>query len=208
MRSQRVNVPRSRFDCKCDPSVCHAFPDAVVSIDCRFVRPLTLRSSGLSSRRSNRWACGHRFVLRCLLVSCPHAWRTLQFRVMRLITYRPIEPRNVPIGDARHRRSHDLRRTFITLARVDGARGDILEHVTHAQRGDIINVYTSLRWAALCEEVAKLKVERRQGHLHALNKNDQTDPRRAPTFTTLPTTASTIAVARVAEAWKTRGSQS
>jgi len=104
----------------------------------------------------------------------------------------------------RHRRSHDLRRTFITLARVDGARGDILEHVTHARRGDIINIYTSLPWAALCEEVAKLRIERRQGHLHALNKDGQDDPRRAPSFTTVATTESTIAAARVAEAWKTR----
>ncbi len=107
----------------------------------------------------------------------------------------------------RHRRSHDLRRTFITLARVDGARGDILEHVTHAQRGDIINVYTSLPWAALCEEVAKLKIERRGGHLHARTEDDEKDPdpRHPPTFTTVPTTATAIAAERVATAWKNKG---
>lgn len=107
----------------------------------------------------------------------------------------------------RPRRSHDLRRTFITLCRVDGARGDILENVTHAQRGDIIDIYTSLPWAALCEEVAKLKISRRQGHIHALGSK-MDDPRQAPTFTTVPTTASTIAAARVLEAWKTRDPKS
>lgn len=44
----------------------------------------------------------------------------------------------------RSRRGHDLRRTFITLARADGARADLLEMITHAPRGDIINIYTSM----------------------------------------------------------------
>jgi integrase len=61
----------------------------------------------------------------------------------------------------RHRRGHDLRRTFITLVRVDGGRKDILEAVTHSPRGNIIDIYTSLPWTSLCEEVAKLKVELR-----------------------------------------------
>jgi len=60
----------------------------------------------------------------------------------------------------RRRRGHDLRRTFITLARVDGARKDILEMITHNPKADILDVYTSLPWPSLCEEVAKLKVRR------------------------------------------------
>lgn len=63
----------------------------------------------------------------------------------------------------RRRRGHDLRRTFITLAQVDGARRDLLETVTHGQRGDIINIYTSFPWPALCDEVAKFKIELREG---------------------------------------------
>lgn len=59
----------------------------------------------------------------------------------------------------RHRRGHDLRRTFITLAQTDGARRDILETVSHGPRGDIMSVYSSFPWAALCAEVAKLSVE-------------------------------------------------
>jgi integrase len=60
----------------------------------------------------------------------------------------------------RVRRGHDLRRTFVTLARADGARADLLEMITHAPRGDIINIYTSMPWASLCEEVAKLRIEK------------------------------------------------
>ncbi|MHB1844760.1 MAG: tyrosine-type recombinase/integrase [Deltaproteobacteria bacterium] len=65
----------------------------------------------------------------------------------------------------RHRRVHDLRRTFVTLARVDGARTDILERVSHGPRGNIVDLYTSLPWESLCIEVAKLRVTRRVGSL-------------------------------------------
>ncbi len=58
----------------------------------------------------------------------------------------------------RHRRQHDLRRTFISLVRADGARKDILETVTHGSRGDIVDAYTTLPWASVCEEVAKLRI--------------------------------------------------
>ncbi len=61
----------------------------------------------------------------------------------------------------RRRRQHDLRRTFISLARTDGARKDVLERCTHGSRGDIVDLYTELPWALLCEEVAKLKVSLR-----------------------------------------------
>jgi integrase len=57
----------------------------------------------------------------------------------------------------RHRRQHDLRRTFISLARADGARADVLEEVTHAKRGDIMNLYTELPWPLLCEAVSCLR---------------------------------------------------
>jgi integrase len=65
----------------------------------------------------------------------------------------------------RRRRGHDLRRTLITLAQVDGARRDLLETVTHGPRGDIMSVYTTFPWPALCEEVAKLKISLREGVL-------------------------------------------
>jgi hypothetical protein len=60
----------------------------------------------------------------------------------------------------RHRRGHDLRRTFITLAQVDGARRDLLETITHGPRGNIINVYTTFPWPAPCGKVAKLRIKK------------------------------------------------
>lgn len=59
----------------------------------------------------------------------------------------------------RARRGHDLRRTFITLAQVDGARREILNSVTHGRSAtDIMSLYTTWPWPALCAEVAKLKL--------------------------------------------------
>ena len=66
-------------------------------------------------------------------------------------------------GEDNNRRGHDLRRTFITLAQVDGARRDILETVSHGPRGDIMNIFTTLPWQALCGEVSKLKISLREG---------------------------------------------
>jgi hypothetical protein len=46
----------------------------------------------------------------------------------------------------RHRRGHDLRRTFITLAQVDGARREVLKVMTHGPSADdIVSLYTSFR---------------------------------------------------------------
>jgi integrase len=58
----------------------------------------------------------------------------------------------------RPRRQHDTRRTFISLARGDGARKDLLRLVTHGGEGDVVDMYTEMPWASLCEEVAKLKL--------------------------------------------------
>ena len=65
----------------------------------------------------------------------------------------------------RHRRGHDLRRTMISLARTDGARKDILELCTHTPRkGSAMDLYTTFPWESLCEEVSKLRVQRRSDH--------------------------------------------
>jgi hypothetical protein len=62
----------------------------------------------------------------------------------------------------RHRRGHDLRRTMISLARGDGASGDILEICTHkgGGRGRTIDLYTTYTWEAKCVEVSKLRIQR------------------------------------------------
>lgn len=40
-----------------------------------------------------------------------------------------------------------------------------METISHGPRGDIINVYSSFPWPALCAEVAKLKIDMRGGQV-------------------------------------------
>jgi hypothetical protein len=56
------------------------------------------------------------------------------------------------------RRTHDTRHTFISLARRDGARKEVLERVTHNSCGDIVDHYTQFDWEPLCEAVACLRL--------------------------------------------------
>lgn len=65
--------------------------------------------------------------------------------------------------DLRPRRQHDARRTFVSLGIADGARKEILRWVSHGPEGDIVDVYTTLPWATLCGEVAKLKIRLLEG---------------------------------------------
>lgn len=71
--------------------------------------------------------------------------------------------------ELRRRRQHDGRRTFVSLARIDGARPDVLETCTHAAKGDVFALYTSWDWATKCAEVAKLRIgERGRALVHSL----------------------------------------
>ena len=56
----------------------------------------------------------------------------------------------------RKRRQHDLRRSFISIARQDGAREDVLMWITHGRPGGIMNVYTEMPWALLCEQIERI----------------------------------------------------
>jgi integrase len=60
----------------------------------------------------------------------------------------------------RHRRGHDLRRTFISLARSGGAVADIQKRATHKPPKEVIEGYTTFEWDVVCREVAKLNVQR------------------------------------------------
>jgi integrase len=61
----------------------------------------------------------------------------------------------------RGRRVHDSRRTFISLARADGARKDILDWITHGPRSsDMQDLYTTLPWETFCEQVSCLRIAR------------------------------------------------
>ena len=65
----------------------------------------------------------------------------------------------------RPRRQHDARRTFISLARADGARPDVLRWVTHGPTGSVMDDYTTLPWESLCAAVACLKVGLKTGEV-------------------------------------------
>lgn len=71
----------------------------------------------------------------------------------------PALRRDLEVLGLRHRRFHDLRRTFISLARGDGANRDALRTVTHNPRsGDVFDQYTTFDWASRCHAVASLNV--------------------------------------------------
>lgn len=76
----------------------------------------------------------------------------------------------------RVRRQHDARRTFITLARADGANKEILKWATHGvPHGDIMDAYTSLPWASICGEVSKLNVRSLDQKVVTLRPRTATD---------------------------------
>jgi integrase len=65
----------------------------------------------------------------------------------------------------RARRQHDARRTFISIARADGARPDILKWATHGRPATVIDDYTTLPWEVICAEVAKAKIRVLEGEV-------------------------------------------
>jgi integrase len=73
--------------------------------------------------------------------------------------------RDCKVLGLRPRRQHDIRRTFITLARADGASKDTLRWITHGPDGEIMDEYTTLPWPALCAEVEKLNLSLRGGEV-------------------------------------------
>lgn len=53
-----------------------------------------------------------------------------------------------------NRSLHSTRHTFVSIARSNGARKDVLERVTHNASGETIDDYTTFEWRTLCEAVA------------------------------------------------------
>ncbi len=82
-------------------------------------------------------------------------------------------------GSKRGRGCHAFRHAFISLARSDGARRDVLERVTHNAKGDVLDGYTDWEWSAMCEAVSclRLEVERAQVHHLELAAGDPAGPR-------------------------------
>ena len=109
----------------------------------------------------------------------------------------------------RKRRMHDARRTFISLARADGARVDHLEHITHGKRGDIMNIYTTLPWETLCAAVRCLRIKRIASDIYELPKKGKrggglgTDPATPETkFVTKLVTSPKARARSVQKSWK------
>jgi integrase len=73
-------------------------------------------------------------------------WRRLQAD-LRTLGFRP-------------RRTHDARRTLITIGRADGCDRDVLRACTHGERGDVFDGYTSWSWDVKCREISKINVRR------------------------------------------------
>jgi hypothetical protein len=65
---------------------------------------------------------------------------------------------DLAVLELRPRRAHDLRRTGISLARSDGADRDRLKWGTHAPPRSVMDLYTSPEWAAVCAEVARIRI--------------------------------------------------
>lgn len=70
----------------------------------------------------------------------------------------------------RARRTHDTRRTMISIGIADGARKDILKWITHGPSGDIMDLYTTLPWETLCAEIGKLRLELKEGRIVELRQ--------------------------------------
>jgi integrase len=70
----------------------------------------------------------------------------------------------------RTRRQHDLRRTFISLCREDGANKELLRWITHGVAADVMDTYTTPTWESLCSQVSCLKLDLRRGEVIALPK--------------------------------------
>lgn len=73
-------------------------------------------------------------------------------------------------GPAGSRDAHSFRRSFVTLARTDGAPAELVERITHNARGATIDGYSYYGWDALCDAVSKLRLARNEGRVIALRR--------------------------------------
>ena len=70
-----------------------------------------------------------------------------------------LSSRDLEIADIPHRRLHDARRTFISLAQAGGAQREHLLPVTHSSRSTraAFDLYTTIPWATRCAAVASFR---------------------------------------------------
>lgn len=66
----------------------------------------------------------------------------------------------------RHRTMHNMRRTFVSLGRADGANPAVLKTVSHDHTmAEQFDMYTTFTHADRCEAVLKLRISLREGQL-------------------------------------------
>ncbi|MBI2894482.1 MAG: tyrosine-type recombinase/integrase [Deltaproteobacteria bacterium] len=70
----------------------------------------------------------------------------------------------------RRRRQHDARRTFVSLARLDGAREFLLGWITHGPSEKMLDEYSTFPWPDLCEAVSCLRIGLHEGKILELPK--------------------------------------
>ena len=97
--------------------------------------------------------------------------------------------------------------SHITLARTDGANKDTLRWCTHGPRpAEMMDLYSSFDWPALCAEVSKLKVGLRTGTLIALPmaaiSGQPRGPQVSPRIWTKPRGPSLVQAVELAELTK------
>lgn len=98
--------------------------------------------------------------------------------------YRDLDRIGIPrqVGSAKKGRAcHAFRHAFISLARSDGARRDVLERVTHNAKGDVLDGYTDWEWTAMCEAVSCLRIDAGRAEVVELEvaregSNDESPP--------------------------------
>ena len=73
-------------------------------------------------------------------------------------------------GAAGSRDAHSFRRSFVTLARTDGAPAELVERITHNAKGATIDGYSYYGWDALCDAVSKLRLARHEGRVVELRR--------------------------------------
>jgi integrase len=72
---------------------------------------------------------------------------------------RKVHAKSLAVLGLRHRREHDLRRTFVTLCRTGGASKELLVWVSHGvQSSSISDLYTTPPWSVLCDLVLCLRL--------------------------------------------------
>jgi integrase len=104
-----------------------------------------------------------------LILPAPKGSRTRSERGNHLSTQEALELLHADLKrlGMRERRFHDMRRTFITLARRKSPK-DHVRWITHAPEDDIIEGYTSPEWETMCEVVKKIDVSVRGGDVYQL----------------------------------------